>query len=66
MGSSIRLYRIKASENLDEVGDNELSFEPWNRVDLYKIAEDLSIILLNTPYTFNESEALPYKSKRIS
>ena len=63
MGISINLYRVSKSERIEDITNLEEAIESSkeNKVDLYKITQDLAVIFSNSIDPFEDTDAIPYK-----
>jgi hypothetical protein len=62
MGISINLYRTPPAESPYDIDDlkNVLESPTIEKVNLYKMTEDLAVIFHDNPEPFNDVETLPY------
>ena len=63
MGISNNLYRIGKADKLEEIKDieSQIAKTADTKVDLYKIADDLAVIFLNSTNPYSNTNAIPYK-----
>jgi len=61
MSSSIYLYQIPGNITADTFASAEVIFDKSKSANLYKIAEHLAIVFMNTTDPFSDDTALPYK-----
>ena len=62
MSSSIFLYRVPGNITSNTLDSSEIIFDRSKSVNLYKIAEHLAVVFLNTVDPFGDVNAIPYKA----
>lgn len=64
MGLSLKLYKVKDCKSIEDLNDleYELNLGLKDALDLYKVYEDLAILLSNNPDPFDLTEIIEIKS----
>lgn len=61
LGISIVFYRVGKADKIDDLSNLEKQIDKSKSVNLYKVTQDLGIILMNTADPYSDTNTLPYK-----